>query len=223
MEQSGSGDPLLVERNGHWQLIGLAIHNPKCNVNPTRLYTRITSHLSWIKTVMYHHPEPVEPGPVAAVQTTTAKPIFNPTPPPVHNQSTLTTLKPSDQPLTTESVHTSVSSFETTTSIATTTESTFSATISTATTIIPSPELEIGPCDRFPFPDKFHVHVSKPTGCGINYNIETRIVGGVGAMIGQWPWMAILFRIVPQGVYQYCAGVLISDQHILTAAHCLRK
>jgi secreted trypsin-like serine protease len=48
----------------------------------------------------------------------------------------------------------------------------------------------------------------------------TRIVGGVPADKGEWPWMAALLR---DKTDQYCGGVLITDRHILTASHCVDK
>ncbi|XP_033209606.1 atrial natriuretic peptide-converting enzyme-like isoform X2 [Belonocnema kinseyi] len=49
--------------------------------------------------------------------------------------------------------------------------------------------------------------------------IRTRIVGGVEAAPGDWPFLAALLG-GPEQVF-YCAGVLISDQWILTASHCV--
>ena len=63
----------------------------------------------------------------------------------------------------------------------------------------------------FPFPD-----------CGINYiepdNIQnaSRIVGGVEAVPGSWPWAAYLRW---RGEYT-CGGTLISDMWVLSAGHC---
>ncbi|XP_051156436.1 uncharacterized protein LOC127278666 isoform X2 [Leptopilina boulardi] len=50
-------------------------------------------------------------------------------------------------------------------------------------------------------------------------NIKTRIVGGVESSPGDWPFLAALLG-GPEEVF-YCAGVLISDQWILTASHCV--
>ena len=63
---------------------------------------------------------------------------------------------------------------------------------------------------------------AKPrSGCGENGEyFNTRIVGGKPADKGEWPWMAALLR---GGDDQYCGGVLITNQHILTAAHCVDK
>lgn len=47
---------------------------------------------------------------------------------------------------------------------------------------------------------------------------HSRIVGGKPADKGEWPWMAALLR---EGEDQFCGGVLITDQHVLTAAHCV--
>lgn len=43
-------------------------------------------------------------------------------------------------------------------------------------------------------------------------------MGGKDADPQEWPWMAALMR---DGASSYCGGVLITDSHILTAAHCV--
>ena len=50
--------------------------------------------------------------------------------------------------------------------------------------------------------------------------IVTRIVGGRPADKDEWPWMAALLR---DGSDQFCGGVLIDDQHVLTASHCVDR
>ena len=57
-------------------------------------------------------------------------------------------------------------------------------------------------------------------GCGELMKQATRIVGGQPADKGEWPWMAALLR---DKTDQYCGGVLITDQHVLTASHCVDK
>ncbi|KAI4496409.1 hypothetical protein M0804_000219 [Polistes exclamans] len=57
-------------------------------------------------------------------------------------------------------------------------------------------------------------------GCGTNIKSGTRLVGGRPADPREWPWMAALLR---KDAVQYCGGVLITDRHILTAAHCVRN
>ena len=47
---------------------------------------------------------------------------------------------------------------------------------------------------------------------------DLRIVGGGLAGVDEWPWMAALLR---EGKEQFCGGVLVTDEHVLTAAHCV--
>lgn len=52
--------------------------------------------------------------------------------------------------------------------------------------------------------------------CGIA-NTQKRIVGGQETEVHQYPWMAMLLY----GGRYYCAGSLINDQYVVTAAHCV--
>lgn len=57
-------------------------------------------------------------------------------------------------------------------------------------------------------------------GCGTSLKTHGRLVGGRPADPTEWPWMAALLR---KGETQYCGGVLVTDRHVLTAAHCVYK
>ncbi|XP_003705965.2 venom protease [Megachile rotundata] len=60
----------------------------------------------------------------------------------------------------------------------------------------------------------------RPKGCGTSSNGRTRLVGGVPAEPGEWPWMVALLR---KDRSQFCGGVLVTDRHIITAAHCVNR
>ncbi|CAB3999552.1 MAM and LDL-receptor class A domain-containing 1-like isoform X1, partial [Paramuricea clavata] len=46
-----------------------------------------------------------------------------------------------------------------------------------------------------------------------------RIVGGQEATPGEWPWQVALLR----GTSPFCGGSLVSNQYVITAAHCVRS
>lgn len=60
-------------------------------------------------------------------------------------------------------------------------------------------------------------------GCGVSNVTHNRVVGGVPAKKGAFPWMALLGYTDDSGQVDFkCGGSLITTQHILTAAHCIR-
>ncbi|KAL9985794.1 hypothetical protein ACROYT_G008239 [Oculina patagonica] len=56
-----------------------------------------------------------------------------------------------------------------------------------------------------------------PGSCGIRPH--TRIVGGVNAKHGDWPWQV---QLRTTSGFPYCGGSLVAPQWILTATHCVR-
>ncbi|XP_047498571.1 CLIP domain-containing serine protease HP8-like [Penaeus chinensis] len=58
--------------------------------------------------------------------------------------------------------------------------------------------------------------------CG-SRGITDRIVDGVDAPLGAWPWMVVLLGTVNGRRSWFCGGVLVSDRYVLTAAHCFKE
>ena len=51
---------------------------------------------------------------------------------------------------------------------------------------------------------------------------ENRIIGGQDAEENQFPWQAYL-EITKTSVVSICGGSLVSDHHVITAAHCVEN
>ncbi|XP_028422721.1 chymotrypsin-like protease CTRL-1 [Perca flavescens] len=61
---------------------------------------------------------------------------------------------------------------------------------------------------------------SKAQDCGLA-PLNTRIVGGENAAAGAWPWQVSVHISIARLDQHICGGTLISDQWVLTAAHCI--
>lgn len=53
--------------------------------------------------------------------------------------------------------------------------------------------------------------------CGVSKIPHWRIIGGVEAKQGEFPWQV---AILDDYGFQYCGGTIIGDQWVLTATHC---
>lgn len=52
---------------------------------------------------------------------------------------------------------------------------------------------------------------------------EQRIVGGLLAKEGQFPWHVSIIGTDQAGKQQLCSGSLIAHRWVVTAAHCVKK
>uniref|UniRef100_A0A8D8E534 Venom serine protease Bi-VSP n=1 Tax=Culex pipiens TaxID=7175 RepID=A0A8D8E534_CULPI len=64
--------------------------------------------------------------------------------------------------------------------------------------------------------------------CGMSNASHARVVGGMDAQLGAWPWMAALgYRSsnfdLTTGPKFLCGGTLITAKHVVTAAHCIQN
>ncbi|XP_076245986.1 chymotrypsin-2 [Calliopsis andreniformis] len=78
-----------------------------------------------------------------------------------------------------------------------------------------------------PYSNTNYTKHSKVTGKGIfpitedDFNTDNRIVGGYYARRNQFPFMAVVHRLIGGGVVAQCGGSVISHRWVLTAGHCV--
>ncbi|CAH0713669.1 unnamed protein product, partial [Brenthis ino] len=61
--------------------------------------------------------------------------------------------------------------------------------------------------------------------CGINSSNEpvALVYKGYSYERGEWPWLVALYKSQFSSLSYICAGTLISDRHVVSAAHCIRR
>lgn len=66
-------------------------------------------------------------------------------------------------------------------------------------------------------------YLKQETFCGKTVAKESRIVGGSAATLGQFPWQAQVWtkKFENEPPEFTCGGTLVSDELIITAAHCI--
>ncbi|CAH2095577.1 unnamed protein product [Euphydryas editha] len=64
-----------------------------------------------------------------------------------------------------------------------------------------------------------------PPECGVSNASFSRVVGGIDAKLGDFPWMALLGYQGRRGsdTRWLCGGSLITSHHVMTAAHCIHN
>ncbi|XP_038215084.1 serine protease gd-like [Zerene cesonia] len=58
--------------------------------------------------------------------------------------------------------------------------------------------------------------------CGVTSENVPLIFQGSSYQRGDWPWLVAIYRRRTSSLSYICSGTLVSDQHIITAAHCMQ-
>jgi len=81
-------------------------------------------------------------------------------------------------------------------------------------------------CVTLSTPVNSFINLATPLTCGvtsISLGRNARVIGGKAAQHGQFPWTVSLRKKRGQKYEHSCAGSLVSNRHIVTAAHCLHR
>ncbi|XP_045503356.1 serine protease gd-like isoform X1 [Colias croceus] len=75
-----------------------------------------------------------------------------------------------------------------------------------------------------PSPEPLNIETSSHYDkCGVtSENVTPLIFQGNTYERGDWPWLVAIYRKRTSSLSYICSGTLISDQHIVTAAHCMQ-
>nr|XP_034827617.1 serine protease gd-like isoform X2 [Maniola hyperantus] len=109
-----------------------------------------------------------------------------------------------------------------------TTKVTTVRTTTTSRTTTERPRTTLPP-EPAPSSSSDRIGSSSSAECGINFRndpnapIVPLIVKGETFERGEWPWLVAIFKRKFSSLSYICAGTLVSERHVITAAHCMQR